>query len=124
VGTLRYGGMGIFECGGGQGCSRRGAVSSDTSESKTTKRIGTKFGKASCRLLLLLSILSTLGAGALALCARRTTLRLSPFNLLTGCLIIDRDVTGLAVLLPAGLVRLTAYALSSRLCPYNGITCG
>jgi hypothetical protein len=47
-----------------------------------------------------------------------------PLEFATGCLIIDRDVTGLAVLLPAELVRLTAYALSLRLCPYNGITCG
>ena len=30
---------------------------------------------------------------------------------------------GLAVLLPAGLVRLTAHTLSSRVSPYNGITC-
>jgi len=56
-------------------------------------------------------------------CARRTTLKSEP--LLTGCLIIiKRDITGLAGLLPAGLVRLPAVALSSRLCPYNGITCG
>jgi len=30
----------------------------------------------------------------------------------------------MTVLLPAALVRLTAHALSPRLSPYNGISCG
>ncbi len=63
---------------------------------------------------------------ALAVCARRTTLKSEPFILLTGCIIINRDVTGwlCCFLLAAGLVRLPAYALSSRLSPHNGISCG
>ena len=36
---VRCEGMGIFECGGGQGCSRRGAVS----ESKTTKMANNRY---------------------------------------------------------------------------------
>jgi hypothetical protein len=37
---------------------------------------------------------STLGACALGVCARRTTLKSEPLHLADGCLIINRDVTG------------------------------
>ena len=74
--------------------------------------------------MAILSMFSTLGACALGVCARRTTLKSEPLHLADGCLIINRDVTGrVAFCAPAGLVRRTAPALS-RLTFHNGIPCG
>jgi hypothetical protein len=44
--------------------------------------------------MAILSMFSTLGACALGVCARRTTLKSEPLHLADGCLIINRDVTG------------------------------
>jgi len=60
----------------------------------------------------------------LAVCARRTILKSDLILFADGMHHHQTRRHRLAVLLPAGLVRLTAHALSSRLLPYNGIICG